>query len=99
LVARWSYGLLGTTASVLLDRQASEKLQQTILEALESDGDSRVTDLHVWSIGPGIYAAQVALVAHNPATPDQYKSRLSESDELVHIAVEVEVCGMNDKAA
>lgn len=99
LVARWSYGLLGATASVLLDRQAPEKLQHTIQEALEADGDSRVTDLHVWSIGPGIYSAQIALVAHNPATPDQYKSRLSKSTELVHITVEVELCVLNEKAA
>jgi cation diffusion facilitator family transporter len=99
LVARWSYGLLGTTASVLLDRQGPEKLQQTIREAMEGDGDSRVTDLHVWSIGPGIYSAQIALVAHNPVTPDQYKSRLSKSVGLVHITVEVDVCRLKEQVA
>ncbi|MDF1643574.1 MAG: CDF family Co(II)/Ni(II) efflux transporter DmeF [Pseudomonadales bacterium] len=99
LVARWSYGLLGNTAAVLLDRQAPEKLQNTIRDALERDGDSKVTDLHVWSIGPGIYSAQIALVAHNPATLDQYKSRLSKSTELVHITIEVEFCGQSETAA
>jgi len=94
LVARWSYGLLGTTGSVLLDLQAPENVQNTIREAIERDGDSRVTDLHVWSIGPGIYSAQIALVAHNPAAPDEYKERIGKSAGLVHITVEVNVCGL-----
>ena len=55
--------------------------------------------MHVWSIGPGIYSAQIALVAHNPVTPDQYKSRLSKSVGLVHITVEVEVCRLNEQVA
>jgi cation diffusion facilitator family transporter len=99
LVARWSYGLLGTTASVLLDRQAPEKLQAAIRDAIERDGDSRITDLHVWSIGPGIYSAQIALVAHNPAAPDEYKGRISRTAGLVHITIEVHVCGLKEKAA
>lgn len=92
LVARWSYGLLRTTASVLLDCQAPEKLQNTIRESIEKDGDSRVTDLHVWSIGPGIYSAQIALVAHNPAAPEEYKGRIPESAGLVHVSIEAHIC-------
>lgn len=99
LVARWSYGLLGTTTSVLLDRQAPESLRNTIMEAIEQDGDSRVTDLHVWSIGPGIYSAQITLVAHSPATPDEYKDRIPESADLVHITIETHVCGLQEKTA
>jgi cation diffusion facilitator family transporter len=99
LVARWSYGLLGSTAAVLLDRQAPENLRTAIRDAIEQDGDSRVADLHVWSIGPGIFSAQIALVANNPATPDEYKGRIPESANLVHVAVEVHVCGQQQKAA
>ena len=51
LVARWSYGLLGATSAVLLDRQAPEPLRQQVRHAIEAHGDTRVTDLHVWSIG------------------------------------------------
>lgn len=98
LVARWSFGLLSSTASVLLDRQASETLQTVIRDAIEDDGDSRVTDLHVWSIGPEIYSAQVALVAHNPATPDEYKGRIPRAAGLVHVAVEVHVCEPQEKS-
>ncbi len=99
LVARWSYGLMRTTASVLLDRQAPEKVQNIIREAVEQDGDSRVTDLHVWSIGPGIYSAQIALVAHNPAAPEEYKGRIPKSTGLVHITIETHLCEPEQKAA
>ncbi len=93
LIARWSYGLLGLTAGVLLDRQAPEELRKAIRDAIERDGDCVVTDLHVWSIGPEIFSAQIALAADNPAAPDEYKSRIPESARLVHVTVEVHVRG------
>ncbi len=98
LVARWSWGLLGTTAAVLLDHQAPEPVQNTIREAIENDGDSRVTDLHVWSIGPGIYSAQVALVAHHPVAASEYRQRIPESTGVVHTSIETNVCRSQDKA-
>ena len=99
LVGRWAMNLLKKTASVLLDRQAPEALEASIRHAIESDGDSRVTDLHVWAIGPGIYSAQIALVAHDPASPDDYKQRLPDSMHLVHVSVEIHVCGIREKVA
>lgn len=98
LIARWSYGLIGATSSVLLDRQAPEKMQKIIIEAVERDGDSRITDLHVWSIAPGLYSAQIALVAQDPATPDEYKSRIPKSVSLAHITVEVHLCQLKGKS-
>jgi hypothetical protein len=53
---------------------------------------SEETDLHVGSIGPGIYSAQIAVVAHKPMAPEEYKSLLPQSRGLVHIAVEVHTC-------
>lgn len=92
LVARWSYGLLGNTSAVLLDRQAPKELQESILEIIEADKDTRVTDLHVWSIGPGIYSAQIAVVAHNPLAPADYKVLIPSSLDLVQFAIEVHHC-------
>ncbi|MGJ8670858.1 MAG: CDF family Co(II)/Ni(II) efflux transporter DmeF [Oceanococcus sp.] len=92
LVARWSYGLLVSTAAVLLDRQASESLQTQIRQWIEIDDDTQITDLHVWSIGPAIYSAQIALVTHQPLAPDEYKALIPESLGLVHVSVEVHVC-------
>lgn len=92
LVARWSYGLLVSTGGVLLDRQAPPQMRQRISEIIEAERNSRITDLHVWSIGPGIYSAQIAVVAHDPLSPAAYKALLPESLGVVHIAVEVHTC-------
>jgi len=92
LVAHWSYGLLRSTSAVLLDRQASDKLREKIRGMAEADGDTRVTDLHVWSIGPEIYSAQISVVAHNPVTPAEYKARIPATLGLVHISIEIHKC-------
>ncbi len=89
LVARWSVGLMRSSSGVLLDRQAPKKLRYEIKEKMEVDGDTLVTDLHVWSIGPGIYSALITVVAHEPVTPAEYKERIPKHLRLVHVAVEV----------
>jgi len=89
LVARWSIGLLGSTSGVLLDRQAPPSLRHEIKQRLQADDNTRVTDLHVWSIGPDIYSALISVVARKPATPAEYKTRIPASLGVVHVAVEV----------
>jgi len=92
LVARWSYGLLNASGSVLLDRQGPQSLTDNIRSSVERDGDSRISDLHVWSIGPGIYASEITIVAHNPATPDTYRERILKDARLEHITIEIHQC-------
>lgn len=92
LVTRWSVGLLRQTSHILLDNQASTDLQTKIKESIESDGDSRVSDLHVWAVGPNIYSAIISIVAHNPREPEEYKDRISPNLGLVHITAEVHKC-------
>lgn len=93
LVARWSLGLLRTTAAVLLDHQGPESVRRIIADSIESDGDSKVTDLHIWSIGPNINAVVLTVVAHHPATPDRYRTRIPGNLGLEHISIEVHQCG------
>jgi cation diffusion facilitator family transporter len=92
LVARWSVGLLRTSARVLLDRQAPLEVRDGVTRALECVEGDRVADLHVWSIGPGIWAAEVVVVTDAPLPPDEYKARLPDELHLVHVAVEVHRC-------
>jgi len=88
-VARWSLGLLGSTGDILLDRQGPEEMRTGIRDRIEGDGsDARIADLHLWSIGPNIYAAIVSIVADKPLTADQYRARLGLNDELVHVTIE-----------
>ena len=89
LVARWSYGLIRDTAKVLLDRQVEDDHVAGLRESIEERSNDRVADLHVWSIGHGIYAAEIAVVSGNPKTPSQYKSLIPPKLKIVHATVEV----------
>jgi len=92
LVSRWSYGLIRESARVLLDRQADDDRVDAIRDALQSDSGDRITDLHCWSIGPGIFAADIAIVSDNPKPPDDYRSRIPADLGIVHVTVEVHRC-------
>ena len=97
LVARWSVGLLRTTAGVLLDRQGPASVRRMITESVENDGDSRITDLHLWSIGPGICAAVLTVVASKPAPADEYRARIPASLGLKHVSIEIHQCPAKER--
>jgi cation diffusion facilitator family transporter len=92
LVSRWSYGLIKDSARVLLDRQADDGMLAAIRESLERNTGDRVMDLHCWSIGPGIYAADLAIVSDDPKSPADYRSRIPHELGIVHATVEVHRC-------
>jgi cation diffusion facilitator family transporter len=93
VVFSWAYGLLRDTSGILLDRTPlSSDLPDEIRRAVESDGDAIVTDLHVWQVGAGKFAAIVSIVAHEPKTSDAYRERLRGHHELVHVTIETLHC-------
>jgi cation diffusion facilitator family transporter len=93
VVFSWAYSLLRDTSGILLDRTpASSDLPDQIRRAVERDGDSSVTDLHVWQVGIGKFAAMISVVAHEPKTSDSYRRLLQEHDELVHVTIETQHC-------
>ncbi len=89
LVAYWALGLLRGASSALLDRQAAATTRAAIQSSLESTAGTRVLDLHVWTIGPNVRAAIIAVVAAEPLTPDEYKALLPGGLGLAHVTVEV----------
>jgi Co/Zn/Cd efflux system component len=91
VIASWSVGLLRSSGSVLLDVNNDHKMEGLIRERVETRGD-RVTDLHLWQIGPGHRAAVISLISHDPLPPSDYKRRLSGLHGLSHVTVEVETC-------
>ena len=99
LVVRWSWGLLRSSARVLLDMQAPEEVGEAIRRAIESEGDNRIADLHVWSVGPGIYAAEIAIVSSRPLDPDSYFNILPGDLGLVHVTVETHLCAAHVREA
>jgi cation diffusion facilitator family transporter len=91
VIASWAVGLLRSSGSVLLDVNNGGKMEGLIRQRLETRGD-RVTDLHLWQIGPGHRAAVIALVSDDPLPPSEYKRRLSGLHGLSHVTMEVEIC-------
>ncbi len=92
LVARWSLGLIRDTSGILLDHQAPGAMLEKARTAIESIDDNRVTDLHIWSIGPGIFSATIAVVSDKPRPPEHYKGLLPKELGIVHTIVEVHHC-------
>jgi cation diffusion facilitator family transporter len=91
VIASWAYGLIRDSGAVLLDVSADKSVEGAIRERLETNGD-RVTDLHLWQIGPGHRAAVVSIVSEHPLPPGTYKRRLADVPRLSHVTVEVEHC-------
>lgn len=96
VIAWWSKGLLAESARVLLDREMEAPLVGRIRTAIESDGDAEIADLHVWRVGRASHAAVLCVVAHNPLTPDAYRTRLAGIPSLMHVSVEVNRCAHDD---
>ena len=92
LILRWTWNLARDTSSVLLDREMDSPVIAEIHQALESDGDTRISDVHLWRVGQGLYACIIALVARHPQYPDVYKARLHDIHELAHVTIEVHAC-------
>jgi cation diffusion facilitator family transporter len=92
LVARWSYGLIKDSAVVLLDKQADQAVQDKLRTAIEVDTQDRITDLHVWSIGHGILAAEITVISDEPKPSIEYKQRIPDSLNIVHATIEVNLC-------
>lgn len=72
-------------AAVLLD--ATDKhLEEEVRDEVEGPGDARITDLHVWRLGPGAHSAIVSYVG--VASAEAIRARLAQVRELKHVTVE-----------
>lgn len=91
VIAAWAKGLIISAAKVLLDAVPDPALAAEIKSRLELDLD-RVSDLHLWRLGPGHFGLVVTVVTDAPQAPEVYKARLSGLTGLSHVTVEVAAC-------
>jgi cation diffusion facilitator family transporter len=91
LIASWSLALMRRAAAVLLDLAVAPELAEEIRSRIER-GDARISDLHVWRVGPGHHAAIVSLVTHETAGADRFRKVLAGLPGLSHLTVEVQRC-------
>lgn len=94
VIGVWAIGLMRESGSVLLDREMDHPIADTLRRSIESDGDARVADLHVWRVGRDRFAAIVSVVADAPLSPADYRVRLNAHEQLAHVSIEVNRCPM-----
>jgi cation diffusion facilitator family transporter len=87
VISSWSWTLVRQTTAVLLDT-ANNRLIEQIRAAVELTGSARITDLHVWRIGPGAHAAIVSVAGECDAV--KIRTRLLGVCGLAHLTIETQ---------
>ncbi len=88
VIAHWSWGLMHSAGAYLVDMNLNAALLGQVRARLEVSGD-KVSDLHLWRIGPGHHALVVSLDSAAPQSPTAYRHRLADLQQLSHVTVEV----------
>ncbi|WP_024515864.1 CDF family Co(II)/Ni(II) efflux transporter DmeF [Bradyrhizobium sp. Tv2a-2] len=89
VIANWSVALIRDTGGILLDRMPDGRIADSIRTTVESEGD-RVTDLHLWRLGPGHLGAIVSIATGTAREAAHYRKRLACFADLSHVTVEVQ---------
>ena len=85
IIMRWSLVLIGQTARILLDQVPDQQLCDEIRARIEGTGDITINDWHLWTVGPGRYAA---IVSASGGTPSEIRRRLGNDPRIAHLTVE-----------
>jgi cation diffusion facilitator family transporter len=89
VIAAWAYTLIRDTGSILLDMTPDRGMAERMREVIETDGD-RLTDLHLWRLGPGHLGVIVSVATRQERGPDYYQALLGRFRALSHVTVEVQ---------
>jgi Co/Zn/Cd efflux system component len=66
-----------------------QTMAQRMRDVIETDGD-RLTDLHLWRLGPGHLGAIVSVATPRQRGPDYYQSLLGRFRSLSHVTIQVQ---------
>ncbi len=94
VILRWGWGLIRSASRALLDVVPNQHMADEIKSEIESIGDSRVSDLHLWELSPGRFGCIVSVVSSNPLDASEYRKRILEHAEVNHLTVEVTKCAV-----
>jgi cation diffusion facilitator family transporter len=89
VIAAWACTLIRDTGAILLDMNPDRGMAERMRALIEADGD-RLTDLHLWRLGPGHLAAIVSVATRLPRGPDHYQTLLRRFRALSHVTVQVQ---------
>ncbi len=90
LILSWAVSLLKETSGILIDRglRTDAPLIREIQTRLEVDGKTKVDDLHLWRVAGDKDACLVLLESEYCEPVEEYKKRLADHPELVHVTIE-----------
>ena len=89
VIASWAFGLIRDTGAILLDMNPDKAMGEKLRQTLEANGD-RVSDLHLWRLGPGHLGAVISIQTKDAARGQSYyRERLARFRSLSHLTVEV----------
>ena len=89
VITTWAYSLVRDTTTVLLDMNPDQSMAERMRALIETDGD-RLTDLHLWRLGPGHLGVILAVATRRQRGPEYYQSLLSRFRTLSHLTVQVQ---------
>jgi cation diffusion facilitator family transporter len=89
VIASWTYTLMRDTGAILLDMTPDRGMAEHMRAVIETDGD-RLTDLHLWRLGPGHLGVIVSVATRQERGPDYYQALLGRFRALSHVTVEVQ---------
>ena len=89
VIAAWAYTLIRDTGAILLDMTPDRGMAERMRAVIETDGD-RLTDLHLWRLGPGHLGAIVSVATEKDRSPGYYQSLLKRFRSLSHVTVQVD---------
>jgi cation diffusion facilitator family transporter len=89
VIATWAYTLVRDTGAILLDMTPDRGMAERMRAVIETDGD-RLTDLHLWRLGPGHLGVIVSVATRQERGPDYYQALLGRFRALSHVTVEVQ---------
>jgi cation diffusion facilitator family transporter len=88
VIAAWAYSLVRGTGAILLDMNPDGAMAERMRGVIEADGD-RLSDLHLWRLGPGHLAAILSIATAKRRGPEHYRRLLDRFRGLSHVTVEV----------
>lgn len=89
VIASWAYTLVRDTGRILLDMNPDASLTAKLRETIEQDGD-RLTDFHLWRLGPGHLGAVLCITTGSDRQAADYRSQLGHFTRLSHVTIEVQ---------
>jgi cation diffusion facilitator family transporter len=100
VIGQWSWSLIASTQTILVDREPeTSDLRTEIRKAFAGCPETAICDLHVWQVGAGRFAAIVSIVAAHPEPPGVYKRLLAGHEELLHVTIEVNPMRAGDRTS